>query len=96
MLISLSPLGNLSRYIRHLDKVPVHETALLLIDGNSVCCSGAILAARSPVLEKALKQNYEIVLDGFQDMIPQLNQVIAILFNQILSNISLADFFFNI
>ncbi|XP_063679662.1 uncharacterized protein LOC134815112 [Bolinopsis microptera] len=80
MLITLSPLGNLSRYIRHLDKVPVHETALLLIDGNSVCCSGAILAARSPVLEKVLKQNYEIVLDGFQDMIPQLNQCLEVLY----------------
>ena len=75
MLISLSPLGNLSRYIRRHDKVQIHETVLLLVDGNSLCCSGAILAARSPLLENTLKQQYEIVLDGFQNMIPQLKQV---------------------
>ena len=75
MLISLSPLGNLSRYIRRRDKVTVHETALLMVEGSSVPCSGAILAARSSVLERVLKQDYEIVLEGFQGMIPQLNQV---------------------
>ena len=42
-------------------------------------CSGAILAARSPVLERVLKQDYEIVLEGFQGMIPQLNQVCSFL-----------------
>ena len=79
MLISLSPLGNLSRYIRRRDKVTVHETALLMVEGSSVPCSGAILAARSPVLERVLKQDYEIVLEGFQCMIPQLNQVCSFL-----------------
>lgn len=75
MLITLSPLGNLSRYIRRHDKVSVHETALLVVEGSSVSCSGAILAARSPVLERVLRRDYEVVLEGFQGMIPQLNQV---------------------
>lgn len=75
MLISLSPLGNLSRYIRRTEQVRVHETALLLVDGTSLSCSGAILAARSRVLERVLEQDYEIVLEGFEGMIPQINQV---------------------
>ena len=73
MLISLSPFGNLSRFVKHGSRV--HETVLLLLDGDSIPCSGTILAARSPVFESLVRDNYEVHLIGFDDMAPQIGQV---------------------
>ena len=74
MLISLSPFGNLSRFVRQGNRV--HETVLLLIDGDSIPCSGTILAARSSVFETLVRDNYEVHLLGFNGMAHQISQVI--------------------
>ena len=71
MLISLSPFGNLSRFVQNR----VHETVLLLLDGDSIPCSGTILAARSPVFETLVRENYEVHLLGFNGMAHQIGQV---------------------
>ena len=80
MLISLSSLGNLSRFVRQKDRVEPHETVLLLVDGSTISCSGTILAARSSVLEKAVGEHYEIFLDGFEGMLDQVHQCLELLY----------------
>ena len=74
-LVSLSPLGDMSRYVRKENKVPVHGTALFVLDGSVVECSGVVLAARSPILEQHLVSSYEIVLEDYLGGIYQLRQV---------------------
>jgi len=75
MLISLSSLGDVARFVRQKDRVELHETVLLLVDGSTISCSGTILAARSSVLEKVVGKHYEIVLVGFEGMLDQVYQV---------------------
>ncbi|KAL5262723.1 hypothetical protein ACHWQZ_G008205 [Mnemiopsis leidyi] len=78
MLISLSPFGNLSRFVKQGQRV--HETVLLLLDGDSIPCSGTILAARSPVFEKLVRENYEIHLYGFTGFAEQLGQCLELMY----------------
>ena len=85
MLISLPPLGDMSRFVRQKDRVELHETVLLLVDGSPISCSGAILAARSSVLEKEIRANYEIALMGFEGMFEQVHQVAAAIISTIIS-----------
>ena len=61
MLFSLSPLGDISR----LRKAQIHGKVLFLLEGCSVECDGLILAARSPVLEQQLLDDYEVILDNY-------------------------------
>ena len=56
----------------------VHETVLLLLDGDSIPCSGTILAARSEVFEKLVRDNYEVHLYGFSGFAQQLGQVLFV------------------
>ncbi|XP_063682317.1 uncharacterized protein LOC134817130 [Bolinopsis microptera] len=78
MLISLSPFGNLSRFVRQGNRV--HETVLLLIDGDSIPCSGTILAARSSVFETLVRENYEVHLLGFNGMAHQISQCLELMY----------------
>ena len=63
MLISLSPIGDLSRFVR--PDTTVHETVVLVLSDDIIPCSGTILAARSKVLHSIFKEQDELVLKDF-------------------------------
>ena len=75
MLISLSPFGDLSRYVQEIGGMKIHNTIFLIIDSFSIPCSGLLLAARSKLLEQMVTDAYEIRLDGFSGVLKQIYQV---------------------
>ena len=73
-------LPDLSRFVKRGDKLPVHNTVLLLIGENTIEVSGPVISQVSDVLQELVGRQSEIFLDQFVGETEGIQDVVEILY----------------
>ena len=73
-------LPDLSRFVKRGEKLPVHNTVLLLVGEESIEVSGPVISQVSVVLQELVGSQAELYLDQFVGEIEGIQDVVELLY----------------